>query len=86
MNGVDAKLPQVTEPSRDRDELTWPAGIFIIECANMQFINHQLIPTWHREVVILPVEAGVVDNGIANRIGDLTRIGINACQHTSFRR
>lgn len=41
---IESKLIQVTQSSRDRVELSWSTGIFIMECTNMKFRDDQLIP------------------------------------------
>ena len=44
----------------------------------MQLIDDKLIPVHHGEVVIIPRKVRIVDDGITNRVGHFTGIGVDA--------
>ena len=46
----------------------------------MQLVDDELVPRCEMEVIPLPVEARVVDDGVADRIGHLAGIRVNALE------
>ena len=59
------------------------AHLLDVKCANVHLINDQFIPGGHLKIIIAPVESpGIIDNAIADRIGHLSGIRVDARQRT----
>ncbi len=81
LDRIDAELFQMLQPGRHRGELAGHVVVFlVVERADMQFVDDELVPRCQLEVVPGPVEARVVDDGIADRIGHLAGIRVNALE------
>lgn len=79
LDRIDAKPLQISQTGRHCGELAGLGGVLlVVERADMQFVEDELVPRREMEVVALPVEARVVDNGVADRGGYLAGIRINA--------
>ena len=78
LDSVDAELFQMLQPGRHRGELAGDIVVYLVECADMQFVDDDLVPRRQLEVIPRPVEARIVDDGVTDRIGHLAGIRINA--------
>lgn len=71
----------MSETGRHRGEL---AGLlvvlFVVKRADMQFVDDELVARREMKVVPLPVEARVVNDGVADRAGHFAGIRVNALE------
>jgi hypothetical protein len=81
LDRVDAELFQMSQTGRHRGELAGQVVVlFIVERADMQFVDDELIAGREMEVVSLPVEARVVNDGVADRVGHFAGIRVDALE------
>ena len=81
LDRVDAELFQMPQTGRHRGELAGQVIILlIVERADMQFVDDDLVARREMKVVSLPVEGRVVDNSVADRAGYLAGIRVNALE------
>ena len=80
LDGVDPQLPQVVELLDGRLE---GAGLpvlppLVVERADVQLVDDQLVARGHAELVGPQSKAGrVVDHAVARRVGDLAGVGVD---------
>ena len=70
-------------PRRDDTEANLPGKLSfssVVERADMQFVDDELVARREMEVVPLPVEARVVNDGVADRAGHLAGIRVDALE------
>ena len=81
LDRIDAELFQMSQTCRHRGELARMVGVLlVVEGADMKFVDDQLVPRREMEVVPLPVEARIVNDGVADRAGHLTGIRVDALE------
>jgi hypothetical protein len=79
LDGIDAEPLQMSQTGYYPFELAGLGGILlVVERADMQFVDDERVPRREMEVVPLPVEARVIDNGVADRGGHLAGIRVDA--------
>ena len=82
LDRIDAELFQMSQTGRHRGKFARLVDVFlVVERADMKFVDDELVPRREVEVVPLPVEARVMDDGVANRIGHLAGIRVDALEH-----
>ena len=59
--------------------------LVVVERADMQFVDDKLVPGREMEVVPLPVEARIVNDGVADRAGHLAGIRVDALEIAHLR-
>ena len=79
---LEAVHPQgleVVEPADDVLERPRPivARVGVVERPDVQLVDHPLVPRRGLEVGLAPVERRVVDDPVADRAGDLLRVGVD---------
>ena len=79
LDGVDPQLPQVLELLGGRLEGAGPAVLppLVVERADVQLVDDQLVAGRHAEFAGPPVEGRVVDHAVARRVGDLAGVGVD---------
>jgi len=81
LDRIDAELFQMFQTSRYRGKLAGQVVVLlVVECADMQLVDDELVPRRQVQVVPRPVKAPVVDDGVADRIGHLAGIRVNALE------
>jgi hypothetical protein len=79
LDRIDAEPLQMSQTGHYAFELAGLGGVLlVVERADMQFVDDELVPRREMEVVPLPVEARVIDNGVADRGGHLAGIRVDA--------
>src|SRR5439155_27041009 len=79
LHGVDAQRLEVPEPAGHVAEGGRPVvvGVRVVERADVQLVDDQLIPGGYAALVALPVEVRVVDDAVADRVGDLPGVRVD---------
>ena len=55
-------------------------ALLVVERADMKFVDDQFVPRREMEVVPLPVEARIVNDGVSDRVGHLTGVRVDALE------
>jgi hypothetical protein len=88
LDGIDPEILEMPQLFSRRLEGPGPivARVRVVEGADVQLVNDQLIAGADPEVVPLPVESRIVDDPVAGGIGDLAGVGVDPGQLPGRRR
>ncbi len=79
LNRVDAKTLQMPQTRRHRGELARLVDVLlVVERADVKLVDDQLVPGGDVEVVPLPVEGRIVNDGVSDRVGYLAGIRVDS--------
>ncbi len=82
LNGVHPQVAQIAEPPLHAVEAARPTAGGIVERADMELVDHEVVPRRHLELRIAPVELRCAHDGIACRMGHRPGVGVVAPQHS----
>ncbi len=89
LDGVDPQVAQVVEPLDHAVEAARPTAGRVVERADMQLVDHELVPRRHAERRRRPSRTPARHDGVAGRIGHRPGVGVVApqrCRRRSRRR
>ena len=81
LDRIDAQLFQMSQTRRHRGKLARMVDVLlVVERADVKFVDDQLVPRREMEVVPLPVEARIVNDGVSDRAGHLAGVRVDALE------